>query len=181
MYPFRVKRVEQKDLVVLTQLSKESFRQAYWSPTTAANLTQYIEENLNEEVLDCELKDERNQFYFLYQENAIIGYSKLRNGENPPELENCRAIELQRLYLLQPYWGQGGGSFLLQELMTQAKEQEYEWMWLLVWFENRAGIRFYERHGFSYFSKAPFQFGQEVTMDWLMKASLGQVHFQSPE
>ncbi|MEM1218599.1 MAG: GNAT family N-acetyltransferase [Bacteroidota bacterium] len=172
VYAFHLKRVGSTDLDSLIQLSQETFRQAYWSPKTAVNLVQYIAENLNEEVLACELMDEGNQFYFLYQKNTLIGYSKLRAGENPPELENCRAIELQRLYLLRPYWGQGGGSFLLQQLMTQAKDQGNEWMWLLVWFENRAGIRFYERHGFSCFRKAPFQFGQEVTMDWLMKTSL---------
>lgn len=172
IHSFWVEKIGIEQLPALRELAIATFQQAYETPENKQDLQQYTDEHFQIKVLAKELAHPDNRYFFLRQGGTLIGYAKLRDGRKPPELENYRAIELQRLYLLHAYWGQGGGSFLLQWLTARARSEGYAWMWLLVWFENQDAIRFYERHGFSLFSKAPFQFGREISMDWLMKTPL---------
>jgi GNAT superfamily N-acetyltransferase len=83
-------------------------------------------------------------------------------GETP-------ALELQRIYLLAQYWNKGHGKTLLDFAKTWAKEQNFEWIWLIVWFKNDGAIRFYQREGWEIFGRKDFLFGNEIHHDFAFR------------
>ena len=85
---------------------------------------------------------------------------------------NNKALELQRIYLLAPYWNKGYGTFFLDFCEQYGRERGFEWIWLVVWVENHSAIRFYERQGWEKFAQKDFQFGDEVHHDPVLKKKL---------
>ncbi|MGB5647238.1 MAG: GNAT family N-acetyltransferase, partial [Muriicola sp.] len=80
--------------------------------------------------------------------------------------------ELERIYVLTHYQGQGIGDWIMEQVIRLAKEAEKRFIWLGVWEKNTAAIRFYEKKGFIKFGKHPYYIGKDKQMDWLMKLDL---------
>ncbi len=56
--------------------------------------------------------------------------------------------------------------------MGIARGRKMDYIWLGVWEKNTSAIRFYERKGFVKFGEHPFNMGDELQIDYLMKLTL---------
>jgi len=68
--------------------------------------------------------------------------------------------------------GKGLGKQLLFLTLAQAIDLGHKSMWLGVWEENEAAIRFYQKWGFEQKSAHNFMLGSDLQNDWLMTRSL---------
>ncbi len=156
-------------------------REAFGPPHNPAELVEeYIQSTITVFQLATELADPRSTFFLLEQaDRTAVGYAKLRRHTTPrrmpePYRRTGRAVEIQRIYLLQTCIGQGQGRMLMQHCLDWASKEGYSAVWLGVWERNDRALAFYEKMGFLRFGYHYFQFGSERQRDyWLYKQLVG--------
>jgi ribosomal protein S18 acetylase RimI-like enzyme len=160
------------DVHQLQEIGKQTFVETFSSSNSEENLRKYLEEELSIEKLTEELRNESSQFFFASFDNAIIGYLKLNFGESQTEVKDDRAMEIERIYVLEKFHGKSVGKILYQKAIEAAKEINAEYVWLGVWEENHRAINFYKKNGFEEFDKHIFKLGDDEQIDIMMKLKL---------
>jgi diamine N-acetyltransferase len=157
----------------LLQISKQTFYDAFEKPSNPDNFKAYVTKAFTPSVVEAELKNPDSVFYF-FKNNAeeTIGYVKLRWDRSEEFFPTERALELQRIYLLEKFWNKGYGKTLLNFCEDYGKKHGFLWIWLCVWLENDGAIRFYEREGWEKFGRKDFPFGNEIHNDFVLRKKL---------
>jgi diamine N-acetyltransferase len=173
------------DAHTLADLSYHTMMEAFGPPVGPAELIdQYAAEALTPHVLTTELADPRAHWLLLeIDANAAagatagatagvaIGYAKMRQTTPPRRVTNRRAVELQRIYLLQAWLGQGLGRRLMDACLDQARQMDAGGVFLGVWEHNTRAIQFYESQGFTRVGWHYFQLGTDRQRDiWYYKS-----------
>lgn len=154
---------------LLRDLGEQTFREAYTYETDTENMEQYIQANFTLERIQEEVQNSKTKYFLVKKKAKWAGYALVRWDRSHELLGTSKALMLHRIYLVQAFWGQNIGNFLLQYILNFAKSEGYEWLWLVVWAENKQALRFYEKWGFEHFGYIDFQYGAIVTKDWVMR------------
>ena len=170
MINIRIATLEDADL--LADLSRRTFFETFASQNSSANLDKFMNEQFTRVALIAEVGAVHNIFLLAYDGNEPVGYVRLRENNNPPELNCANAIEIARLYAITNAIGKGVGKALMEHCIKIALELKMEAIWLGVWQENRRAIDFYTQWGFEKFGTHVFMLGDDPQMDWLMKKTL---------
>jgi ribosomal protein S18 acetylase RimI-like enzyme len=166
-------RCTENHLEELVFIAKQSFIDAFEKQTEPESFQAYISKTFEPEVVAAELKNPESVFFFIQTENRdTAGYLKLRWDRSDEFFPTEKAIELQRIYLLEKYWHLGLGQKLLNFAENFGRENGFTWIWLIVWFENHGAIRFYERSGWEKFARKEFQFGNEIHLDHALRKKI---------
>lgn len=75
-------------------------------------MRKYLAEGFSEEKLHSELSDETSAFYFATLGNEVLGYLKLNLGASQTELQDAKAIEIDRIYVLKAFHAKKVGQLL---------------------------------------------------------------------
>ena len=119
-----------------------------------------------------EIQNKNSTFYFILSNKTIVGYFKLNQNDAQNELFTKPSIELERIYVLPDFQGQGIGKIALFKIIKLAQEKKVDFLWLGVWQENKSAITFYQKNGFKIFGSHPYFIGKDKQTDWLMKYQL---------
>ena len=157
-----------RDAEVLSQLSEQTFRDAYTIFNTPENMEKYVSQYLSLEPIKQQISDAANTFFLVLLNDKAIGYAKLRPSLFSEEIPYENAIEIERIYVQQEYQKQKIGEALMEFCIGYAKQKEFQFIWLGVWENNPKAIRFYEKCGFTTFGNHPFLFGDDLQNDILM-------------
>ncbi len=162
-------RVDIEEISKLQQISRQTFAETFEASNTQENMRKYLDEAYSLEKLAEELKAPDVYFYFAKEGEEVIGYLKLNAGASQTELKDKKALEIERIYVLNQWQGKKVGKLLYDKAIEVANELNAEYVWLGVWEENTRAIGFYERQGFVAFDKHIFRLGQDEQMDIMMK------------
>ncbi len=169
----KIIRCTENHLEELGLVAKQSFIDAFEKQSNPDNFKAYVSKSFTKEVVLEEFQNPESVFYFLQtDEGETTGYVKLRWDRSEEFFPTEKALELQRIYLLEPYWNKGFGKILLDFAESFAHENGFEWIYLIVWFENKGAIKFYEREGWSIFGHKDFQFGNEIHHDYALRKKI---------
>jgi ribosomal protein S18 acetylase RimI-like enzyme len=135
-------------------------------------MKKYLEEELSIEKLTAELTNQDAAFYFAELNNTVIGYLKLNFGASQTELQDEKALEIERIYALKEFHGKKVGQWLYEQALQIARQRKADYIWLGVWEENSRAIHFYEKNGFVPFDKHIFKLGRDEQTDIMMKLHL---------
>ncbi len=164
-----IRKADITEVELLTKLSITTFCDSYAHVNTKENLDKYLEDNMQSSILQSELEDNKNSFFFAYYNGCIAGYIKLRKGYVPTELLEAIPIELERIYVLKEYKGKKIGAAFIKYSEKYAMETGYNTLWLGVWEHNTNALKFYLHLGFEIFGSHVFLFGNDEQTDLLMK------------
>jgi ribosomal protein S18 acetylase RimI-like enzyme len=168
-----IRRAIEEDAELLSQLSAQTFYEAFAAFNTQEDLSMHLQQYYAKEKLAEELCDEQVLFLLAYYEEELAGYVKISEHPSPDEEKDLDTpIELQRIYSLQKTIGKGIGSALMQATIDYAKSKNKKTLWLGVWQTNETAIAFYKKWGFEIYSDHVFVLGSDPQMDWLMKKAL---------
>jgi len=131
-----------------------------------------MNEQFTHEALAKEVGAPGNIFLLAELDGVPVGYARLRELNNPPELKNVPSIEIARIYSIQSQIGKGIGAELMKRCIDIAKQNNKQVVWLGVWKENHRAINFYKRWGYEIFGEHDFVLGDDVQTDWLMKRNV---------
>lgn len=168
----RIKVACTNDTEVVSWLGRTTFSETYGSHNDQKNFQKYLEDSFSVESTQQQLEDTGNFFLLAQLEQKTIGYAKLRENNKPFHDKTINAVELERIYVLKDYQGEGVGQNLLDKCLAFAQLRKYPVMWLGVWEKNLKAVKFYQRQGFVVFGSHKFQLGDEEQNDLLMKKDL---------
>lgn len=164
--------VESKDLLELQNLSRKTFYETFSALNAEENMKEYLENNLSVEQLKKELTTAGSFFYLAKIQNESIGYLKLNVNKAQTEFKTNNFFEIERIYVLNSFQGNGLGKQILEFAKEKAKQSKTIYLWLGVWEKNIKAIEFYKRNGFEIFNKHIFKLGEDHQTDLLMKLKL---------
>jgi diamine N-acetyltransferase len=167
-----VKKISIKELAQLQKISKITFSETFAEHNTKEDLEKYLKESFASEKLSAELANPDAAFYFAEVDNTVIGYLKINFGDAQTELKDNKAVEIERIYVLQAYHGKKIGQLLYNKAIEIAREHGAHYVWLGVWEENHRALQFYKKNGFVPFDTHIFKLGNDEQTDIMMKLAL---------
>jgi diamine N-acetyltransferase len=98
---------------------------------------------------------DKNQFLLLgYEDNKPIGFIhfEIVPVKSHPVLLTFKHINLHNIFVDKKYRRQQYGKIFFTEMLSFAKKNKIDQIWINVWSFNDAAIYFYKKMGFSPFS-----------------------------
>lgn len=167
-----IEKAGPEDVHVILGLAKRTFVETYSEHNDPENMELYVQESFTEEAITRELGDQHARFFVAYLDGEPVGFAKLRDDRQAKTMEEARALEVQRIYILKEYQGYNAGKALMEKIKAVAKAERYQTIWLQVWQRNSKAIRFYQHAGFVVYETTSFQLGHEIHQDFLMRFDL---------
>lgn len=164
-----IEQIGLESLNTLQEISIKTYFDTFDGSTSEENMTAYLEDELNLDVLKAEIENPEMLFYFAYVDGELAGYLKLNVGQAQSESMPDDWMELQRIYIDQAFKGKGLGRALVEFTLQEAASRELSEVWLGVWEHNYPAQKFYQKLGFERFSEHSFWMGDDEQTDWLLK------------
>jgi len=165
-------KVTTNDIDQLQKIGRQTFYETFSAFNSEENMNKYLEEGFSAEKLSSELNDKNAEFYFATHEEKIIGYLKLNFGASQTELKDDKALEIERIYVINQFHGKKAGQTLYNKAIEIARQKKVDYVWLGVWEENSRAMKFYKKNGFVEFDKHIFKLGNAEQTDIMMKLKL---------
>src|SRR5688572_2954143 len=108
------------DAELIAAFSRQTFYETFAGQNTKEDMEHFLNEKFTREALMKEVGAEGNIFLLAYIDNDTVGYVRMRESKNPPELGEARGIEIARLYAATHLIGTGIGSALMQKCFSVA-------------------------------------------------------------
>lgn len=160
------------DAEIIKEVGAKSFEQAFAEHNSPEDMQKYLTERFSLEHIKEEIGDAHANFFIAFYNDAPVGYSKLILSNPPEKLKNKKAIEMQRIYVLQEYHSMKVGKELMQHAIDYSRQNGYEILWLAVWKLNEKAVAFYFKWGFEIFGERKFTLGNDEKDDHLMMKDL---------
>lgn len=167
-----INEVRLQDIEQLREIATQTFVETFAAENSKEDMTRYVEDGFSTKQLKSELRNANTQFYFARLGDRCIGYLKINTGAAQTEMQGDKALEIERIYVLQEFHGQGVGQLLYRKALDIASAKTMDYVWLGVWEKNPRAIRFYEKNGFIPFDKHIFRLGDDEQTDVMMKLPL---------
>lgn len=172
MTNIKIKKVRINDLDQLQKIGRQTFYETFSAGNTEENMKKYLDEGFSVSKLTAELNDTNSEFYFAMLDNNVIGYLKINFGLSQTELQDEKAVEIERIYVLREFHGKKVGQLLYDKAIQITRQKNAGYVWLGVWEENPRAINFYKKNGFVEFDKHIFKLGNDEQTDIMMKLKL---------
>jgi len=160
------------DAEFIADLSRRTFYDSFAHHNSKENMDKFMNEQFTEQELITQVGAAGNIFLLAHLDDEPVGYVRLCESENPPELGDMGAIEIMRIYTEQKTIGKGVGKALMLKCIEIAKEKGKKIIWLGVWEHNDTAISFYKKFGFGQFGTHIFMLGDDAQTDILMKRNV---------
>ncbi|RYY62500.1 MAG: GNAT family N-acetyltransferase [Chitinophagaceae bacterium] len=167
-----VKKAGPPEAALIADLSRSTFHDTFAPVNTKENMDKFMREKFSSQMLIDEVSEPGNHFFIAWEGTTPVGYSRVRENNNPPGLEGRETIEIARIYAIREAIGKGVGKELMQAAIDLGRSLGKEVVWLGVWEHNLPAIAFYEKWGFERFSDHEFILGDDVQTDWLLRRNL---------
>lgn len=143
-----IRKADEKDSELVSYLATAAFFESHGHSGPPGDIKAFARKTYSEGVVKKELSDPENIFHLIYFKAKPAGYSKIIFN-SPYVGNNLKNIcKLERLYLLEEYYGQKLGAALFNYLIALMKVNSQQGVWLYTWKQNPRAIRFYEKMGF---------------------------------
>jgi ribosomal protein S18 acetylase RimI-like enzyme len=162
------------DAALIADISRKTFHDTFAQFNTKENMDKFMQDQFSTRTLMEEVGMPGNTFMLAYCNNEPAGYVRLRDNNNPPELEGLQTMEIARIYVIKSWIGKGVGQSLMQQSISIADKRSKHFLWLGVWEKNFSAIDFYRSWGFKKFGTHNFVLGDDVQTDWLMIKKLDE-------
>lgn len=167
-----IKEFKAGQLEVLTELSRTTFIQTFAEHTSAEDLELFLSNHLTYKLLSQEILNPDSTFYFLLVDGNIAGYIKINVDEAQSEMREKEGLEVERIYILKQFIGQGLGQLLLNKAFEIGRKSGKTYVWLGVWEYNIRALAFYKKNGFEVFDQHAFPVGNDPQIDLMMRRTL---------
>ncbi len=161
-----------EDAGLIRKIARETFMETYGEMNTPENMESYLQSQFSEENILQEFQSNHARFFLAYLDGVPVAFTKVRDDRKAKKLEQVKALEIQRIYVLLEYQGFSLGKAMLDMIKLLAHQEGYQTIWLQVWQKNNKAIRFYQKAGFCVFETASFLLGDSNQQDFLMRYDL---------
>lgn len=143
--------------VLATQVFLDTYAQAGIRPTLAREVLEHFSTDAIATLLD----NPGTTFIVAEAAGHMLGFVQLTQGTTHALLRPGSAVELDRLYVLARFGGQGIGTLLLRHAEALAARQGVTTLWLTAWVGNHHALAFYARRGYDDAGATTYRFQDE--------------------
>lgn len=167
-----IRKAEAADFALVAKIGYETFFETWKDVNTPEDMAVYLKKAFNPEIILNDLKNISNTFLLAFNDDAPIGYAKIRRDRTYEEFKGDSAIEIERIYVYNEFQSQKVGKLLMDECLKISITEKFQWLWLGVNIDNHKAINFYKAYDFIIFGEKGFKLGNAVDTDYLMKRKL---------
>ncbi len=149
------------DLNELQRISQTAYVEAFFDLLNNEDVKEYVKNKYCLHSLKKELDNVSNHFLFCYVDDKVVGYMKY--------ILKPDFLEIDRLYLLKSSKGLGAGSKFMNKAEDFAKLNGKKALTLGVLEINKSAVSFYEKRGFTQYSREMVMIGKNEYHLLLMK------------
>ena len=119
-----------------------------------------------------ELENPKLTYLIVEVEGNAVGFAELREGKKIECMEGKNAIEIQRIYVIEPMKSKGIGKSLIEKCCEIGREKGYANIWLGVWDKNVEAQKFYEKIGMQNVGITDFSDGKNEFLNFVFAKEL---------
>lgn len=160
------------DVDLLCEIAVKTFSETFDRFNTAQDMRSYLDLEFDKDKLRKELNNQNSSFFFLYYDAEVIGYLKTNDAPSQTDINDVTSLEIERIYVLSKYQGQGLGQYLIDRAIEIALNKNKRYVWLGVWENNAKALRFYKKNGFYKIGEHVFRLGSDDQTDYVMRKDL---------
>ncbi len=160
-----------QDVNKLSILFKQVYIQTYGSEGVSDEFANFIMLQFSQQRIENLIITEPASLLLACYKDNLVGVAEISFNKQCP-LGNLQAAELNKLYILEWFCGQGIGENLLKRAEQIVLESGGIDMWLWVLESNMRAIRFYNKHHYVYIGKADFKMETNTYMNDVMIKNL---------
>jgi diamine N-acetyltransferase len=164
------------DLHLVSILAITTHYEAYFELDPSHDLADYCIRFFNLETVKNELENPRLTFLIVEFEGNAIGFAELREGKIIECMKGKNAIEIQRIYVIEPMKGKGIGKALMEKCCEIGQAKGYDTIWLGVWDKNIAAQKFYEKIGMKKVGITDFTDGKNDFINFVFAKEISPPH-----
>ncbi|MBA2611813.1 MAG: GNAT family N-acetyltransferase [Bacteroidetes bacterium] len=153
----KIIRATTNDTNLISEVGKISFLESHGISGPDREIKQYVEQAFSLEAIAKELEDKKNNYFILYYNNQIAGYSNIIYNATNPKIESKFICKLDRLYVLKEFHGLKLGTALFEFNIQQSLENLQTGIWLYVWTGNKPALGFYKKAGLEIIASTTFK------------------------
>lgn len=154
-------------------MARQAFSDAFAHLYDPAPFLQFLEEAYGPAgKMERDLANPSIRWRVAAIDGRPIGYAKLSALAAPAPAPLPGAMELQQIYVLTPWHGQGVAQELMRWATDTARADGAPEIYLTVFDHNLRAKRFYTRHGFSEVGHCTFRLGDRVDDDRVWRKPL---------
>lgn len=148
---------EEKDASLVALLARITFTAAFGYLFTQTELQDYLNTTFSVAKIRSSILKENNRFYLALADELPVGYAKVKWHSPYENLTDASPAQLQKIYILQSFIGNGIGEQLQQQIFKDVNTRGKQMLWLAVWEQNHKARAFYERAG--YYRETTYGYG----------------------
>lgn len=160
-----------EDAAVVALLGRITFSETFGSlfRDHQDDLHAYLDATFGVAKIERSLGKPENAYWLAFNQGLPVGYAKLKHPSPVVSLPQDDVAQLQKLYVLRDFLGQGIGRPLLQAVLDRAAAVQAAAVWLAVLRANRRAIHFYEGQDFTALGDDMYTIGAQ-TFDFHLMA-----------
>ncbi|NUO50759.1 MAG: GNAT family N-acetyltransferase [Polyangiaceae bacterium] len=165
-----VRPARSEDAEAISALAAATFRDAFGSQNTEADMSKYIADAFQPEKQKAEILDTQSVVLVAQggDGDQLVGYAHLVAGGASSGITGEPPIELKRLYVDRAWHGRGVAQSLMDSTIEAARLRGAQTIWLGVWEHNPRAVAFYAKYGFQRVGEHTFLLGSDQQTDWLL-------------
>ncbi|TPN88758.1 GNAT family N-acetyltransferase [Aquimarina algicola] len=159
------------DQKIIADLGKKTFDQSYGTFfKNKKNLSEYLESSFSLDKIANSLEKSDNLYWLVRdkQDDAPIGYAKVKLNSPSEFIDSNHVSKLQRIYLLKGYEGKGIGSELHHFILEEVTKTDSTHIWLSNLKIKSQAVAFYKGKSYQIAGEHRFTIGDETFDFWAM-------------
>jgi ribosomal protein S18 acetylase RimI-like enzyme len=162
-----IRRATLSDLQLICVLAITTHYEAYFELDPSHDLADYCINFFNLETVKNELENPNLTYLIAEYKGNAVGFAELREGKKVKCMEGKNAIEVQRIYVIEPMKGKGIGKALIEKCCEIGREKGYASIWLGVWDKNVEAQKFYRKIGMENVGLTDFSDGKNEFLNFV--------------
>lgn len=137
-----------EDYNIIAHIGRVAVELSHRASCPKGDMTHFLDNHYNDEAIQRELSDSANIYHLLFYKGEPVGFSKIILNATHPNIAYTSTTKLDRIYLLNDYYGLNLGYKLLNWNIELSRKNDQSSMWLFTWQGNERAVNFYKRNGF---------------------------------
>lgn len=148
-------KAKSEDALRISIVLKTVYIQAYATQGVTHEFANFITKKFAPEFITEKIRSDEDRYLIAYYNQNPIGVAEI-NYNNTCPIRNIPVPELEKLYVLERFHGQGVGFGLLNEAEKVVKKKGHHQFQLEVYIKNDRAISFYKRQGYESIGEVDF-------------------------
>lgn len=166
----QIRNAEPDDVEIVALLARITFAETfgYLFEKHRDDLRAYLDRTFGVQKIRRSLEQSLNRYWLARADGLPVGFAKLKYPSPIPLAHTGNVAQLQKIYVLREFVGQGIGKPLIETVLSDSASRQIDTVWLDVLKENSRAIRFYERQRFTALGEDTYTIGAQTFVFHLM-------------